>query len=580
MMRPLAALTCAAALVQCSSLPIEQTTQVLVVGGGIAGISAALEAANNGASVTVLEANSVAGGHAVMAGGFYLVDTALQRKRRIEDSPELAAADLLAWGENADEYWVRRYAGESGSAVYEWLTEQGVEFRAVLPTPGETSVPRFHFTRGTAVHAVVPLLQKVIAHPQIELVLNTRITGIRRDGDESWRLTAAKLREGGVAVYRADAVIIAAGGFEGDLQQVRTHWPQRFGQPGRLLNGAGHFANGDSLGLARQAGSALERLDAQTIFVSGIPNPLDPGIDDGWSAQNSAAILVNARGQRFVNEAALRKQIEVAVLETPEQTGWLIFDARGSRRLTIRGAPWLSPAKLREAVLDNAQLASTANTITELARHAGLPAGALKATVANYNRALDDGTPDQLGRFGAERNGRRPQPIIEPPFYALKLYPLSRKSMGGIAIDEQARAIDAAGQALPGLYAAGEATGVAGINGRYGGSGTFLGPSVFLGRIAGAQAAARVGAQAGSPKPRPAQPGAASRPTGQTSTPAALEALLKISRPGYWHFEQSHRVVLDQRRQCADCHGPGWGLAPAVSRAERNAQLASCAQCH
>ena len=98
---------------------------VIVVGSGIAGLSAALEAAHQGASVLVVEANSVGGGHAVKAGGFALVNTKLQRSKGINDSPDLAWQDMQRWGEDADPYWTRRYAEESAGQVYDWLTGMG-----------------------------------------------------------------------------------------------------------------------------------------------------------------------------------------------------------------------------------------------------------------------------------------------------------------------------------------------------------------------------------------------------------------------------------------------------------------------
>ena len=83
---------------------------VIVVGAGIAGLAAALEAESHGARVLVIEANSMAGGHAVKAGGFALVDTPLQRAKGYRDSPDIAYRDLMAWGEDADPWWVRYYA--------------------------------------------------------------------------------------------------------------------------------------------------------------------------------------------------------------------------------------------------------------------------------------------------------------------------------------------------------------------------------------------------------------------------------------------------------------------------------------
>ena len=166
---------CAAGLLgSCTQTPVTRDADVIVVGAGIAGLSAALEAADNGARVLLLEVNSVGGGHAVKAGGFALVDTALQRSRGIQDSPQLAVADWIAYGVDPDPLWTNRYAEASSEKVYDWLTEHGVEFRMLLPTP-QDSVPRFHFTRGAAVNAVVPLLRSMLYDPNITFRWNTRV---------------------------------------------------------------------------------------------------------------------------------------------------------------------------------------------------------------------------------------------------------------------------------------------------------------------------------------------------------------------------------------------------------------------
>ena len=107
------------ALSSCTQFPSEPDADVLVIGAGIGGLSAALEASANGARVIVIEANSVGGGHAVKAGGISMVNTKLQQTKGIEDSPNLAVRDYFRWGEDPDPYWTRQYAEKSGSDVYD-----------------------------------------------------------------------------------------------------------------------------------------------------------------------------------------------------------------------------------------------------------------------------------------------------------------------------------------------------------------------------------------------------------------------------------------------------------------------------
>ena len=135
---------------------------------------------------------------------------------------------------------------------------------------------------------------------------------------------------------------------------------------------------------------------------------------------------------------------------------------------------------------------------------------------------------------------------------------------------------------VPGLYAAGEATGVAGINGSYGGSGTFLGPSVYTGRIAG-RAAAQASAAVAASDPGEVSAAVAVRATdadGPMLKAADLSELLANSRPGYWHFEQAHALVRERGWDCTDCHSTDWPTGPAVTTQQKRAQLESCARCH
>jgi succinate dehydrogenase/fumarate reductase flavoprotein subunit len=196
------------------------------------------------------------------------------------------------------------------------------------------------------------------------------------------------------------------------------------------------------------------------------------------------------------------------------------------------------------------------------------------------------GNDADFGRFTPARPDKAAHALSKAPFYALQLFPMTRKSMGGLVIDADTRVLDAAGRPIPGLYAVGEVTGVAGINGSYGGEGTFLGPSVFLGRIAG-------DAVSGGRSALRRDPEAVSAPaTIQVSTDpayrsraitvpgAALTQLIDAHRAGYWHFEVAHRIVLERGLDCTACHTPDWPTVTATSAAQHEVQLNACSTCH
>ena len=142
--------------------PESDQPDLLVVGAGISGLSSALEAAQEGARVTVVDLWSVFGGHAIVAGGVLsIVDTPLQRSEGIQDSPELAYQDFTAWGEDADPEWVRLYVDGSRSLIYDWVTAMGVEFGSLTRPPGN-SVPRVHRTRGEGLALVSAIYRECL----------------------------------------------------------------------------------------------------------------------------------------------------------------------------------------------------------------------------------------------------------------------------------------------------------------------------------------------------------------------------------------------------------------------------------
>lgn len=556
---------------------------VIVVGAGIAGLSAALEAGAAGRTVLVIDANSVAGGHAVKAGGFALVGTPLQEKKGYRDSPEIAERDLLAWGEDADPGWVRRYVRASRTEVHDWLEAFGVRWGFILDTP-EHSVPRFHFANGSALNVVVPLMRAAYAEPNLEFRLNTEAVAlIRRNGAVSG-VRVRDLRTGATSDLRAPAVIVATGGWQSNLDLVRANWRGDKPAPARLYAGAGYFALGSGIGLGADAGAATTRMDRQVTFTTGLPDPRDPSGSRALLSQNPSAIWVDSRGQRFISETAPSKDADDAVLGLEPATHWLVFDAEGLKTLRVRDGVWLgNPAGIEP--LKSQGLIRQAESIAALAAASGLPAPALEATVDRWNAAVGAGNDADFGRFTPAKPDRSARVIAKAPFYAMQLFPMTRKSMGGLAIDEDTRVVDKDGRPIPGLYAAGEVTGVAGINGSYGGEGTFLGPSVYLGRLAG-RAVAGTSGDRRDPAPAPAPPKSTVstdpdyRARAITLPPESLPRIIDARRPGYWHFEMAHEIVGERRLDCTACHTPEWPTAAAASAAQRQVQLNSCATCH
>jgi predicted oxidoreductase len=556
------------ALGSCTQMQTRPDADVLVVGAGIAGLSAALEAAAEGARVVVLESNSVGGGHAVRAGGLALVDTALQRSKGIEDSPVLAFRDLLRWGEDPDPYWTRYYVENSAAEVYDWLAAMGVEFTVLLKTP-QDSVPRFHFTRGTAVNVVLPMLRKALLEPNIRFVWNTEVTAIAKARGQITGVFSVNERDGSLKEWRATTTVLATGGFQNNLGMVRDNWPADQKPPARIYQGAGHFANGDGHRLARWAGGQVQDMDRQVTFYSGVPHPDDPTGSRGLYTENPAAIWLADNGRRFMNESADSKEVAARVAALDNASYWLVFDSRGSRRLNVRDALAVNRQYRRDEILANPEITHQANSITQLARQTGISPHGMRTSVETWNRMVAVGTDFQHDRFAPDNKPTHIAAIKQPPYYAIRVYPLTRKSMGGPVTDLRAQVVDKTNQVIGGLYAAGELTGVAGINGSFGGAGTFLGPSVLTGRLAG-QSAARdalaIGRAAAYQKP--------AKPPRRQSREAP-----EFGLPGFWHYDAVHRMASDKAYTCDRCHsGPQMKMADKPR--DMLARLSTCTGCH
>ena len=335
--------------------------------------------------------------------------------------------------------------------------------------------------------------------------------------------------------------------------------------------------------MAGHAGAAFAHINRQYIYINGLVDPRDPSGTHALTAGNEYSMWVNAQGRRFTNETGFDKKILVDLLHQKPASYWAIFDETTRDKFGVRGAAWLKNPVQGNPVLDNPEAAKKARSIEELAAMAGLPADALMQSVKRFNAMVEAGEDTDFHRFGPGDHGQHK--IEQAPFYAVQMFPMTRKSMGGIAVDHQARALNPQGQVITGLYAVGELNGSVGINGKHGMDGMFLGPAIITGRLAGRSIAAAYGKNPESPgvaaQPVPAsEPRAEAGPWQATLTAGNLESMLASPRKGYWHFEVSHRLVLERRYACTRCHSARLPFAPVNDREGKLTQARICTNCH
>jgi predicted oxidoreductase len=520
---------------------------VIVIGGGLAGLAAALELAVLGRSVVLLERGPEerVGGLATLSfGGLFFVDSPEQRRNGIHDSYELALDDWLRYGEHgAGDVWPRRWAeafvARATPDVRDWLHGRGVRFFPALNwtergyfVPGN-SVPRFHLTWGTGPGIVEPLVSALGPHAaagRVKLLFGHRVEALDVEAGRCTGCRGATV-EGASFSARGDAVVLAAGGIAGDLERVRRHWPAHLGQPpDDLLNGSCPEADGRLLDEAARVGGRVTRLSNMWNYAAGVAHWQPLHERHGLSlVPGKSALWMNAQGVRFVDPPLVGSYDTLALVERicrePRQYSWQVLNYRiAVRELAVSGAEHNAALRdhkrlafLKRILLGDRPLVDdfvahcpdfvTADTVEALADKmnalAGtgeIDAGVLRREIERYDanvarpRSLQN--DDQLRRIAQARRFRgdrlrtcRRARILDPrsrPLLAIRLRILTRKSLGGIVTDLQGRVLGEGDRPLPGLFAAGEAAGFGGggIHGRRALEGTFLGGCIFSGRSA------------------------------------------------------------------------------------------------
>jgi succinate dehydrogenase/fumarate reductase flavoprotein subunit len=564
---------------------------IIVVGAGLAGLSAAIDAASAGARVVVVDMNSVFGGHGIQSGGVAFVDSAMQRAMGFEDSPEQAYADWMDWTVDGHAEWTRFYVEHSREMLYDWLTGLGVTFDRIRPSHGN-SLPRFHMTHRRGLNLTRPIFLEALRYSNIEFRWNAVAEHLVKDGGRVVGIEGLDYRAGTRFELRGRTVILATGGFQSNIQMVKDNWRADLPTPGAVYSMSGHNSRARGHRMAEEAGAALVHLDRQYNGYTIVPDML--GLDEarGYYGGNARSIWVNSAGERFVTELGIDRYVFDAVMREQPEGHWAIYDFDDKDGFRLNGPHFVSAdaldiEKIQRLAVENPAITQKADTLAELAALIGVPAPALEATVARYNALVENGESTDVD--GLPPEDTPPEFTIDaPPFYATKLYPMANKSAGGVAIDMETHALDANGNVVAGLYAAGELTGSAGMNGLNGLDGMFTGPSMLTGRVAGRTAAAEL---AGTPDWTPVEftrregewvadvdVAAAFNPTLGSDD---VRAMLVQTRDGYWHFERVHNLVLERGYDCAQCHAQD--AAPfyaASSRNDRAVQTRICEACH
>jgi fumarate reductase flavoprotein subunit len=449
---------------------------VVVVGTGAAGLSAAVAAADAGASVLLVEADKQVGGSSRLSGGhFYAAGTSVQREAGIEDDTPQAMFEhymtLNQW--MVEPSVVRRYCDLS-APTFEWLRDKGVGFSAdALYESGVGPVPRGHPPEGGG-EAVVQALDAQRSERGVDLVMDSRVEELLRDDDG--RVVGIRIGEDEAS---CGAVVMATGGFGANPGMYAEHYPDAATAGNWSWYIGSPMARGDGLTLGQAAGAALDGHNRGLLLITpGFSRDLEVLLP-GW------LILVNSEGRRFADETAPYTVLG-GLIQHQGGSAYGVFDedARaGARRNPASQAYWVD--EVLEQKSADGTIAS-ANTLRELAQKVEVDPDALIGTVERYNADCERGEDSAF--FKNPATGMRA--ILKPPFYAVEVRPAIVCWTGkGLRINADANVVGTDERAIEGLFAAGETVGS--LHGdRYIGGGGSFGPCVVFGKLAGENAAA------------------------------------------------------------------------------------------
>ena len=450
-----------------------KVADIVVIGAGGAGMSAAIQAVQNGATnVVIVEKTSMAGGNTTRAtGGLNASETTFQDRDAIEDSNQLFIDDTMKGGKNLNDPELVKYMAENSADALYWVNDMGADL-TVVGLFGGASVKRIHRPSDTS--AVGPVLVKtlmsVIEKNNIPVLYNTKAVEIMTDENGVVRAVMTQDADGVYTMIECKSVIIATGGFGANSEMVVKYNPDLAGFG--TTNVAA--ATGDGIVMGTAIGAAT--VDMEQIQTHPTVHPETQTMYTE-AVRGNGAILVNKEGARFTNEMGTRDVVSAAMLEQTDGQAWLIFDQEVRDSL-----------KAIEGYI-KAGIVTEAATVEELAAAIGADEETLKTTMADYAQMVTSGSEDAFGRTGME------VPLTKANYYACLCAPAIHHTMGGLKINTAGEVLNEEGAAIPGLFAAGEVTG--GVHGANRLGGNAVTDIVVFGRAAGTSAAEYVAANGG-----------------------------------------------------------------------------------
>lgn len=439
----------------------------LIIGGGAAGMTAALAANERGLSVLIAEReNRLSGSTALSSGLIPAAETNAQKRQNIVDSSKIFFADIMSKNKNmANEKHVKRCIEQVAKAI-DWLeAEHDIRFKVLdsFLYPSHSSY-RMHAVPETTGAGLIQRLEDAANRRGIMVSCNLQVTDLVKT--ENNRIIGSKgLRpDGKKETIRSKSTILACNGYGANSELINKHIPE--------MSDALYFGHPGNQGEALLWG---EKLDCKLLDLTGyqghgsVAHP--HGILITWGLMMEGGIQVNVEGKRFSNEHEGYSEQAVKVLAQPEQIAFNIFD---ERLLTLG-------RKFEDfRIAETAKAIISADSIRELSKKLSLPYENMKETFEYCSNQAVKKTPDKFGRVFS------PEKLLKPSFFAVKVTGALFHTQGGLAIDDKARVIKNDGSVVQGLFACGGAAyGVSGpdVSGYLSGNGLLT--AIGLGYLAG-----------------------------------------------------------------------------------------------
>lgn len=449
---------------------LKDNYDVIIVGAGGAGMTAAIEAKDAGLNPVIFEKMPVAGGNtSKSSSGMNASGTKFQKAQGINDSNDAFYEETLKGGKGTNDKELLRYFVDHSAEAVDWLDQNGIKLDNLTITGG-MSVKRTHRpSDGSAIGGyLVQGLLRNVSERKIPVFVNADVKDIKANNgvvnEVKVQIQGEKAKN-----IKAKAVIVTTGGYGASKALIEKYRPDLKGYVTTNSKGT----TGDGIALVEKLGGQI--IDMDKVQIHPTVNQ-EKGILIGEAVRGEGAILVDDEGNRFVNEMDTRDKVSAAINALPKKRAYLIFD-QGVRSRATAIEFYAKQGYVKEG-----------KTVADLAKTIKVNQANLEKAVSDWNQAVANKQDTAFNRTTAMEH-----PLDTANYYAIQIAPGIHYSMGGVKINTNTEVLDKNNQPIKGLYVAGELVG--GLHGDNRIGGNSVADIVIFGRQAGQQAAKFVSAQ-------------------------------------------------------------------------------------